>query len=431
MSDMATDLELESAVPSQTPASSQQENKDSTPAPQLRAKGTDDSLVPDLSKDSEAALDDLISKRTANEEEKPAAPAADEKPADEKPADKPVDEKPADEKPADDKKKDRLDEVELPPYTKPKAAESFARVKEIARQELKQREEQIAALQKERDEAVKKSTETPKVSPEELKELEDLRNWRKSIDVENDPSWKEFDGRVSKNVENIYSKLKEAGMSEANISEIKKLGGPAQVDWEPIYEKLPSATRRYIDAKLVENENISEQKKEALASAKTKADEFLKARTEKEQKSEAQTIEAQKKAVDAYRPKLEWLNNKDVPANATPEQKKEIETHNAFVGKMNGIIEESFKNRSPEYLAQLAVGTVLAHYYSAANAGLTDENKRIADELAKANAELDRIKKASGANRREAATPVPPKKTDIFGSAEDALDNLKNQLVGR
>lgn len=332
---------------------------------------------------------------------------------------------------ADDKAaaKDQLDSVELPPYAKPSTAASFEKVKTLARQEISQRDTQISEL----TEKVSKLEGEVKnrLSPEETKELEELRQWRKSFDVESDPSFKSFDARVSSNDEAIYAHMKKQGLPDEKIEEMKALGGPAYVNWEHFFKVLPASSRRYIEAKLVDSELAGEQKREAVEKAKADADGFLKQRDEKAKAAAEKGRSEVRSAVDSYVEKLEWTKEQRVPANATPEQKKSIEARNDFAKNIRKQIDDWVKDESPASRAEMVVGTAMAYYYKAAYEARDKAVSAAKKEAEELRAELDKVKKAGGAGRRSNAptTSAPKAKVDLLTPASDALDALRAQIA--
>lgn len=411
---------------------------------------------PTIDPESADALDALFAQATvkpdekADEsapEEKPdekAAPTAEEKPeAEEKPpvaeeTSEPV----AEEKPAP--VTDSLDSVELPPYTKPKTGEAFAQVKAIAR-------ERIASVEKERDALKAQIAELEgKVSqglpPETEKELSELREFRQKLDVEAHPSFKSWDAQITQNTESIYAKLKAAGVAEASIKKIQELGGPSEVDWEPLAAKLPSQLKRYIEGKIYENEDLGEKKRVAMEDAKRNASEFL--RTQ----SQSQTTAARKE-YESFLPRLKWFNEQSVAPTATPEEKAAAETHNKFVKETRQLMDETLNDDSPKTRAILAIGyaqlqKTKADYDALVAASKTVSEKHQAEvtqvktevtslkaELKKAKEFIAKIKGASTANLDTSAPSGdarPRAKADLSEHGGDAIDRLlKETLASR
>lgn len=343
-------------------------------------------------------------------------------------------------------KSDVLDSVELPPQAKARSGEAFAKVKELARQEIKKREDQITSQTEKISKAeadlaaARKELESrPTVDPAVEKELGELRNWRKQIDVEADPKWKEFDTRVTRNQDAILLKLAAHGMSKKDQDEAKRLN--FQINWDDILPKLPSDTRRFVEAKLVENESLEMDKKEALQTAKSKADEFLKERASTEETRLKQAIQEEQKVVNHFLSQLEWTKKQEVKADAPTEQKAQAEAANKFIAESEDRLKQLMDDRSPNTRAQMIVGTLLAYKYKADLAAKEQELdalktshkaeiEKTKEELKMATEELDRVKKASGAGRRPSNAVMTSKSNnDLIRPGGDALDQLRNEVI--
>lgn len=330
--------------------------------------------------------------------------------------------------PAPEPPKDNLDEVELPPYTKPNTRDQFAEVKKRARDTIAAKEAEIEKLRKEREEFEQKASAA--LPPESAKELEELRNFRRSVDIENDPGFKsQFEGKIEANNDSILTKLKEVGMSDAQIDQIKKLGGPDQVDWDSISGKIPAQLKRFIDAKLVQNQDLRDERAAAVEKARKDPNVFEKQR----QETQAATLT---KSANEYMSQFAWTAVKPVPSNATPEQKAKIEADNALATEAQKTVQAALKDYSPEVFAELAVGTAAAIKFKKDVEVLTAKAKETSDNLAKITkerddlkAELEKIKKA-GRTHRDSTTTVPPAPANPFAtSGQDALDKLKSQIA--
>lgn len=322
-----------------------------------KMKESREAAMTDEQKAEAKAKADEAAKVKADEEAKVKA-EADAKLTDEEKA-----KKVADEKVEADKKaaaaaapKDEFEKVELPPHAKPATTESFAKVKLLAKQQIAKLAEEKKAVEAQIAELKAKPAEAAKLTEAEKKELEELRNFRLGMDVEANPEFKEFDKNISANDEQILKKLKEADVTDKSIEQIKALG-VANVDWEPILKELPPVARRFIESKLVQNEDLKTEKAGAVAEAKKNAAQFLKDSEEKSGKSET----ARRTAADTHfkqvvAEKLPWFKKIEAPAGTSDEDKKKIELHNAFMAEAESQYKEMLEDDSPEMKAIAMVG---------------------------------------------------------------------------
>lgn len=348
-------------------------------------------LSPEHQADSMAALDALAAEHLKPAEQTPPAgdppgaedidlntPSAEKAAADKAAADK----KAADEKAAADKKtpeaqpeikakdgvpaakdgtkgepEDDFKKIQLPPHARPKSGEAFDQVKTVAREKITGLSTQVTDLTTRAETAETRVKELEgaqnTLSPEIQSELEDLRKFKLSHDVESDPTFSQFSTDLNKNNDSIFSKLKSAGISDENLSKIKEIGLDS-LEWEPILSKMSIQTRRFIEAKLVENMTLAEKRDEALTNARENATEFLKERTGREAK---QLIDA----ANEWTRKLSWTAQQQVPVNATPEQKTAIEASNKFARESMGNLQQWLQAKNPAQVAELAVGTMIAY----------------------------------------------------------------------
>jgi hypothetical protein len=407
---------------------------------------------PSIDPDSANELDRLFKEKeeaaaaAAVTADKPAdkpvePPKLDDKPAD-KPADNPVeppkpDDKPGDKpaepvKPADKPAPDDFDAIQLPPYSKPKTNDSFEALKKLARERVSAAEQEREALKKERDELAAKLGNGLPVEIE--KELKELRGFRNKMDVEADPAFKTYDKTVEENNESIYSRMKSEGFTDANIAEIKKLGGPLNIDWESLTKHMSPSLKRFVDAKLVENETLSDKKKRALEDAKKNADEYLRNKEESQtQSAEKHNKEVELKVKELV-PQLGWLEERKPKDGATEADKAAVTRHNALVKEANDFLSEAISTNTPELRSLLAVGYVQLLKSKSDYAQLkseTDEKiKSLEADLKKERDLLDKVKKSSTSRLQQAETPdktTNPTTDNINIHPSQALDNLMKE----
>lgn len=326
--------------------------------------------------------------------------------------------------------KDKYEDIVLPPYTKPKAAEAFATVKNLAREQAAADAKIIAELTAEKEKLTEASKAAGKLSPEVEKELEELRAFRAGLDVEADPKFKEWDVKVNENVDSIYSKLKSAGVADEVITKIKEMGGPGEVEWDSLSDKLPAQVKRYIEGKLFENEDLIERKKRALETAKSKAAEYVKSKAE----ASVNEVAARRKGVESkvaeLSPKIEWLQEKKAAADAKPEDKAAVDAHNKRVVEIRATMNEAIENDSPEMKGLLILGIAQLQRVNgeleALKASSAAEKTVLETKLKEVTEKLDKIKK-SGTPRISTSAPAPgtevkPAKVDYSEDSSAALD---------
>ena len=332
---------------------------------------------------------------------------------------------------------DPFDAIQLPQGTKPKSAESFENLKKLARETATklttERDASAAALKAAQDELAKakaavEAASSTGLTPEVSAELEDLRKFRLSKDVESDPRFKAFDAAISKNTESVYKKLEAAGLGAETLKAIKDIGGIEVVDWEPILPKLPLATRRFVEATLVENERQKDLKAEALETAKAQGSNYT---TERE----AHEVKTLTDTANGFLKNLPWTAEKQIPATASETEKAKIEADNSFAREAVGKLKSFLSDRSPARFAELAVGTLIAYRNKA---DLNTAQARIAafeTEKAAATKELsDKLAAVTAERDKHAADLLAIRRAELprgggAGNIVSAPTNIKTGIL--
>ena len=337
-------------------------------------------------------------------------------------------------------KKEEFEEIPLPPHAKPATTEAFAKVKLMAKQQIVKLSSERDALDAQVKELQAKQTEAGKLPAEVEKELQELRDFRQSVDIETSPKFKAFDKTVETNNASILAKLKEANVSETSIEEIKKYGVEG-VDWEKILPVLPPVVRRFIETKLVANEEARMNKASAITEAKNNLSEFLK----EQEQERGETVEARRASTENHfkeiSGKVTWLKKIDPPAGIKDEDKKKIEAHNAFVGEVEKEVAAAMEDDSPEMRAILTLGYVqmlrLQKEVPFLRTSFEADKKRLETELDTVKAALKekedfiaKIKKSSAMSlKSDIGGPDTSSATaSIHVRPGDHLDALRNQV---
>jgi len=329
------------------------------------------------------------------------------------------------------------DAQKLAPNASQKSADAFRDIKVRAVRE-------IAALQAKLEEATKAIEETKKQSsqptPEQLakeKELEEHRQWRAKLDVEADPKYKEYDKTIESSREFIYAQLrKHPAVTDAVIAEIKKYGGPDKVDLSKIFNVInDSTTQDIVKSKLAAIAEADYNKNQALASIKTNISQYIQEKSTEQERLNTAHLEETKKELTGLFSQLDWTKPIQPAANATPEEKKAAETHNAFVEQTRAQLEEGMKEiNTPKMKATLLTGIAQLFNLQRVHASLKEAHTALEKEVKELREWKDRVKKAGTSRLNESNAPAggitaPPKPANQFTTpAVDALDALAKQV---
>ena len=327
--------------------------------------------------------------------------------------------------------KDPYEEVKLRADASPKTRETFEALKTTAREREKAASDRAAKLEKELADlsAKHKQTEEKTLAPEVETELKELRAFRAQFDTENDPEFRsKFDKKLEANYDTVYGKLKEHGLKDEVLTQLKSLPTTERdAAIENFLGKLPPPSRRLIEAKLIENSSVLDQRRAELQEVRSKADQILaeraKAPVENVQKLETE-IATQ---IAPVLKSLEWIHIREVPSTATPAEKTAIEKANEFAAFAQDRLKTAIVDHSPRARAEAALAVPLAYHFKA-------KMEAAAAQLAIVQKELDGIRRASQTSRtaRTSAAPVvqTTQSKPAPASSEDALDELFKEAGG-
>lgn len=330
----------------------------------------------------------------------------------------------------------------LPPGASPKSSEAFSTIKIKAAQELSARDSKIAEL----DKQIKDLQEKLKnpVPPELDKEVKDLRAWRAKLDVDADPKFKEFDKQVSTAQEFIYAQLKKSpAISDEVIQEIKKFGGPENVNMSKIFDHVKDPTlQRLVESKLADIEMAKFNKEAAIKVAKENISQYMTERQKQLEQVANGDAAATQKFLGELTAKLDWFKEKKAPDNADEATKQSVNDYNNFVTDTKKQLDAALQDNSPEMKAIMIAGMAQLFHLQRTHEGTLAEVKTKDAMIAQKDAtikelteKIDRLKSASVSRFRESGAPPggnlpqPKKDVDFTLTAGEALDNIAKGII--
>ncbi len=193
---------------------------------------------------------------------------------------------------------------------------------------------------------------------------------------------------------------------------------------DTILKQLPLGERKQVEAAMMEQIQTKRDRDRYFSEEQAKANDYFKNREasttkEKEEYNKrineaAQTIEKwQKDVVD----KNDWLKPKDVPANASEEQKKAISEDNRYTAQLNALLKKSLNVKDLNESLDMVLDSVRFYQERREKVSLAEENKKLKADLAAKQSEIDKFK---GASR------TTPKAGSLNGGG-GATDNSKNE----
>lgn len=325
----------------------------------------------------------------------------------------------------------------LAPNASQKSADAFRDIKVRAVREISALQAKLEEATKQIEEIKKQSTQPSAEQLAKEKELEEHRQWRAKLDVEADPKYKEYDKSIESAREFIYAQLKKHPVvSDAVIAEIKKYGGPDKVDMSKLFDAIKDdTTKNLVQSKIASIAEAEYNKQQALAGVKANISQYIQQKTTEAEQATTQRQEAIRKNLSEIWSGLEWTKPIQAAANATPEEKKAAETHNAFVEQTKAQLEEGVKDDSPKMRATLLTGIAQLFNLQRVHGALKDAHAALEKEVTELREWKARVKKAGTSRLNESNAPVngivaPAKPANQFTTpAVDALDALAKQVT--
>jgi DNA repair exonuclease SbcCD ATPase subunit len=364
-----------------------------------------------------------------------AKPAPSAKPAAE-PA-KPEAGKPAAEPKKDDVKDEEVDKIEDPKNLSPQNKENIAKLRQIAKfrgAEIDKAQKVYNEVKAERDrlkadlEAFQKGMKLPEPID---KELNDLRALRAKYDIQHDPQFVEkFDKRIEAIDNDVFTLLERGQLSKENLDAVKKMGLSAvpATFWRSgddeapgVFDALEKGTPEernlasLLQAKLNERNLVNFDKDKAVTEASKNHQSYY----EEKQKAMMDGFQQEQQQIQGMvrdllqRPEAAFAMPVQIPADATPEQKAEMEAHNAHVAKVHQAFNEALYPTTPQARANVAITAAIAIEQQRIIQGL---QKNLADQTAEVEAVRAEMAKIKGAGRtlpKEGAPPVKQSKAPL------------------
>lgn len=326
----------------------------------------------------------------------------------------------------------------LAPNASERSGAAFKAVKLQAARDISRLEAEKAEVAKKLAEAEAK-LQNP-IPPEVDQELKALREFRAKLDLEADPKFKVFDQEISEANEFIYAQLRKSPVvTDEVIADIKKLGGPENVNMEKILSAVQDPLiRRLVEGKQAELAIIAHNKSKAIESNKGNISKYIEDREKEWQQASTEHNTRTKQNIESLAAKIEWLNAKPVDAKADEPTKKAIEAHNQYATAMRKELELAMSDDSPEMRATLLIGMVNLFRLQSSYENLQKTFNDQKTELEATKESLAKLKNASVSRLRNSSAPttptVDPKKanTPNFNeSAAEAMDRMRKERLAR
>lgn len=324
-----------------------------------------------------------------------------------------------------------IEGFQLKPGTHPKVVESVSQLRGIAKEARKQAREYQSKLKEVENTIEAYKTELsslkqqPATTPEEIKKYEErikqLEHYEFLLNSENSTYvTKEYDEKIKSLNETAYEILKANNASENevkndkgeelfSIAAVKKAGGILGVpwdQWEAVLPHLKPLDRERLKAKLLEAAETEDQKKKAISSAPTKLQELFKTKQTESEAKKKQDEDIIRNRISEIQKEQEWARVKEVPANATPEQKAQIEQHNKWVQEGEAMFPRLIEPKNAIEKTNLAVGFLYGLRVEKEHNVLVERYNALEKKYKELETKMNGVKKAADTRARDTATPA-------------------------
>jgi hypothetical protein len=272
--------------------------------------------------------------------------------------------------------------------------------------------------------------------PENIKkELEEHRAYRRMFDITNDQEFKDkFDKPSGEAQDEIFKLLKDHGGTDEHIKMLKDKGVASIPDkwWEEnVFKPLRESDNPnentagiIIKQRLEKIRSLQYERQREVEKASGSQSEFLKKKDEDAKAKEVADLSVIQKRVQEVQSQIPWAQIREVPKNATPEQRAQIEADNKFYRE---TVEPAFIVALNPQNAQQKVETALAACLSFRLHKDLAEERETVKQL---RAEVSRYKGANIIKPSATATtnPKPANPTDRMKMRnEDAIEAGMNE----
>ena len=290
--------------------------------------------------------------------------------------------------------------IERPRNLSEKNQSNWRKLQETASNYKKQADEAVLLRQK-LDEA-QKQVKTPD-------DYEELRRFRAIFDIQNDPEFKsKFDAPISSAKENIYRILKANGASDEVIQSIEKAGGPDKIDqqwWKNnAIDRLPLTEAERLKRNLVDVVDLKEKQQFEIENASKNADQYYQQRAQQNEEWYHNTTNEIDTYMDEVTKELPWARFKEAPSNATPDQIREVEQHNAAVGSLAEKFNSALWPTSAQDRANVAAAAVFSHVLTEQLRVEQASKVKMSEQLKKLTEENNRLKSAGKLPRQNVSS---------------------------
>ncbi len=352
------------------------------------------------------------------------------------------------------------DELQVLQSDKPKTAKRIQAllkkidaVNEIVTSTRRESDEKAAKLKELENKLSEVKTVDPKVAEEIQKQKDELAMYRRRYDLDKDPEVKSrFDDRIIASEKPVKDILVRNGASDALVKIIEDEGGwlkftqsyrpiqtadgskPASEVADIILQSLPFADKRAVEAIATEQIATKREKERYYEDQIRTANDFFKNQEEQSRQAAKQyqeQVDQARKMIEDFvtngSKKHKYLQETEVPSDATPEQKAAIEESNKYTKQLNALRKKFVETKDVSGMLEVVEDAVSFYQERRVHAQTASALAAKEKEIARLNEEIAKYKNArtvpkAGSIAGGGSSSSTPSKPEKPKSLEAALD---------
>lgn len=341
--------------------------------------------------------------------------------------------------------KDDIDSIKDPANASPEALNSFKAMREVSKKYKKEIGEVSAKLTTLETQLKEAQNLQGKMSPELEARVAKANEILLAFDIESHPQFKEqYGSKMEKLETDIYGLLKQANMPDDKLKAFidgkgvqsaslawwkKEIIDPLKAEDDVKFNELGVA----IEARVDDFHKTNHDKKEAIANASKTGSEFMNKRAEEyisQQKEEHNRMKTVLEQVQATYP---YARLQEIPADATPEQRAQIEEDNAFYKESEQNFPLMLNPPTPEIRIQTVCMALAANRLASENEKASKIMEAQHQRVQALESELSKLKSVGRTNNMGNAAPAvgsTPKNANKMGMKNEAAIEATMQEMG-
>jgi hypothetical protein len=326
-----------------------------------------------------------------------------------------------------------LEKISPPRGLSPKSLEGWNALKAVA----KQRGEKLSTVERElADLKPKIGQPDPEVSKKISTMEAELAQYRAMFTNERSPEFIEkYDKPLAAADTQGTELLVKHGLPQEHIDKIKALGGLKNVPPEAMSQWINAVSKTNLEdgealkKAYLGSRELTKEREKALEEVKLKPQEFL-AKQEQETTAKFQDYTQQMAAHVAERTKdIPWCKIQEIPANATPEQKAQIEEQNKFYQESEARFQAMLYPKTPQARVETALAACLSFKLAKDLQVTQNAVEYYKNQYEQAQASLDGIKKAGVTSRGGGSVSAQAAKKPAVNPNESDDDAIERGLL--